>query len=192
MPPALANTWTVTVQLHSHEHLHASNHLAIQIWGDLWMGTKLPFTWTLLYWPENTVTIFGGSTVPFGQSPALLFVHCSLIPWWEDFDGLDNSSIPLHAQGCSLSSQKHTKEQNTDLDLQACTHRSSSPSHELCYWHWSYIVIFSNWTIYVTKDSLCLERVLMWATVCQSLVLISLLITQGGENVVNIQTSEIY
>lgn len=139
-----------------------------------------------------TETIWGAVLCCLGC--LLLFCLCILV--------LSNGGNTLRVQAIppsrythgdfSLSSQKHTKEQNTDLDLGACSHTSSSPSHELCYWHWSYIVIFSNWTIYVTKDSSCLERVLVWATVRQSLVLISLLITQGGENVVNIQTSEIY
>lgn len=156
------------------------------------MWTKPPFTWALLSQQEHTVTIFWAALCLLDS--LLLFCLCVVVLSHGGKILMVWVIPPSHCtrRDFSLSPQKHTKEQNTDLDLQACMHTSSSLSHELCYWHWSYIVIFSNWTIYVTKDSSCLERVLMWATVCQSLVLISLLIAQGGENVVNIQTSEIY
>lgn len=129
---------------------------------------------------EHTVTIFGAA--PCLLDSLLLLCLCSAASSHHENIWMVWAIPPscFTERDFSLTPQKQSKEQDTDLDLHACTHTSSSASPQLCCWHWSDIVIFSHWTIYVTKGSLCWERLLMGATVCQSLVLIPLLITQRG------------
>lgn len=158
------------IQLHSLQHPQITQQHSLELIQG-WEQNYLSF--------ERTLTIFGAALCLLDS--LLLFYLCTAALSHRENIWMVWAVPPSHftEREFSLTPWKQTKE-DTDLKLHACTHTSSSASPHFCCWHWSDIVIFSNWNIYVTKGSLCWERLLMGATVCQSLVLISLLITQGG------------